>query len=221
METLWSEPGSFRLFISHVTSFKKKTSALRQALYRYGISAFVAHEEIEPTAVWESQILNALTTADALLALITKGFHRSKWTDQEIGVALGREILIVPVRIDMNPYGFLSKQQYLRWNGKQVPGVAKRIMNVLVRNTRTSGRMAEAFVAYLERLSDASHWTLVLHSLDLLELLPSLNTDQLHRVQIAAEARLRVEETAHELNFFRFTQRLKQLMERHGFSRLT
>lgn len=45
-------PGYFRLFISHLSVDKKKASQLQQALKRFGISGFVAHEDIEPTKEW-------------------------------------------------------------------------------------------------------------------------------------------------------------------------
>ncbi len=46
-------PGYFRLFLSHLSEFKQKTAALQEALRPYGITAFVAHEDIEPTKEWQ------------------------------------------------------------------------------------------------------------------------------------------------------------------------
>ena len=48
---------------------------------------------------------------DALAAILTPGFNESKWTDQEVGVAVGRGSLIIPIRKGMNPYGFIGKYQ--------------------------------------------------------------------------------------------------------------
>src|SRR5687768_11059325 len=44
--------GHFRLFISHVAAFKVKAASVRDHLRQFGISAFVAHEDIEPTKEW-------------------------------------------------------------------------------------------------------------------------------------------------------------------------
>jgi len=43
------EPNHFRLFLSHLSSFKEKTELLRRSLLSFEISSFVAHESIEPT----------------------------------------------------------------------------------------------------------------------------------------------------------------------------
>lgn len=49
-------PGLFRLFISHVTSFKERAAALRKDLHRLHISGFVAHEMIDPGELWQREI---------------------------------------------------------------------------------------------------------------------------------------------------------------------
>jgi hypothetical protein len=44
----WEE-NCFKLFLSHLSSYKKETAELQKALKYYGVSAFVAHEDIKPT----------------------------------------------------------------------------------------------------------------------------------------------------------------------------
>jgi hypothetical protein len=48
LSRLWG-PGALHLFMSHVSAHKVAVSDLKQALRLYGVSAFVAHEDIEPT----------------------------------------------------------------------------------------------------------------------------------------------------------------------------
>ncbi|WP_204305911.1 hypothetical protein, partial [Stenotrophomonas maltophilia] len=45
--SIW-QPGNLRLFISHRDTHKAAAKALATALLKYGISAFVAHDTIEP-----------------------------------------------------------------------------------------------------------------------------------------------------------------------------
>ena len=59
---------------------------------------------------------------DALIAILTPGFNESKWTDQEIGVAIGRKVPIVPIRIGLDPYGFIGKYQALQGAGRETDG---------------------------------------------------------------------------------------------------
>lgn len=104
-------PRQFRPFISHVTSFRQRATALRQELSRFHISGFVAHETIEPGEPWQREIEAALRSMDTMAALITPDFHDRKWTDQEVGWALGSGVYVLPVRRGADPYGFLGEVQ--------------------------------------------------------------------------------------------------------------
>ena len=102
-----------RVFLSHKSSVKEQTSALKQSFARCGISAFVAHEDIEPTEEWQREIERALFSMDALVALLTEDYHDSNWTDQEVGVAIGRGVPLIAVRLGRDPYGLMGKGQGL------------------------------------------------------------------------------------------------------------
>jgi hypothetical protein len=59
----------------------------------------------------EAEIEKALRTCDGLATYLTSDFSASVWTDQEVGYCLARNVAIVPIRIDVNPYGFVGKYQ--------------------------------------------------------------------------------------------------------------
>lgn len=143
--TFW-EPHYFRLFLSHLSSFKGTTAALQAALRRFGITAFVAHVDIEPTREWQDEIEAGLFSMDALVAILIPGFKESSWTDQEVGVAVGRGVLVIPVIRGLNPYGFIAKYQGLQANGKSVSQVALDIFEILVGSPKTRGRMLTCLV---------------------------------------------------------------------------
>jgi hypothetical protein len=138
--------GHFRLFLSHLSSFKEKTAQLQTALREYGISAFVAHEDIAPTKEWQHEIENALFTMDALVVILTPGFKESNWTDQEVGVAVGRDVLIIPIKRGLNPYGFIAKYQGLQGDSKTISQVANELFQILASHSKTKPRIAEALV---------------------------------------------------------------------------
>ncbi len=94
---LW-KPDMLRLFISHRDKHKETAHFIAESLEPYGVSSFVAHDDIQPSRVWQGEILNALNTMEAMLALITDDFHDSSWTNQEVGFALGTNIPILSVR---------------------------------------------------------------------------------------------------------------------------
>lgn len=138
--TFW-EPFHFKLFLSHLSSFKKTTGQLQSALRKFGVSAFVAHVDIEPTREWLEEIEAGLHSMDALAAILMPGFKESNWTDQEVGVAVGRGVLVIPIMRGLNPYGFISKYQGLNAQGKTVSAVAEEVFRILVTSPKTRIKM--------------------------------------------------------------------------------
>ena len=127
----WQEVEA-RVFLSHLAIHKKSTSELRNQLKKYGISSFVAHEDIEPTKEWQTEIESALATMDAFVALLAPGFKESNWCDQEVGVAIGRQLPILAVRQGLDPYGFIGKYQALQGAGKTATQLAKEIFDLFL-----------------------------------------------------------------------------------------
>jgi len=146
---LWQE-GCFRLFLTHISTAKKFVSGVKANLSPYAIDAFVAHEDIEPTREWEQEIEAALDTCDALVAFLTPDFHDSLWTDQEVGYCVRRRVLIIPVRMGMDPYGFLGRYQALSPGDRDAAWVADALFEILIDHDLTSERMAPAVVKMFE-----------------------------------------------------------------------
>lgn len=142
---IWRE-GYFRLFLSHVSRHKIQVSTLKSALLDRGISAFVAHEDIEPSLEWQNEISLALRSMHALSALITPDFHGSNWTDQEVGWALGRGVPVMPIRLGADPYGFAGKIQAIQGTLENPVPLAESITQTLLRNNQTHGHMRRALV---------------------------------------------------------------------------
>jgi hypothetical protein len=143
---LWPE-GRFRLFLSHVSHHKVAVSKLKEELSLRGVAAFVAHEDIVPSLDWQREIELALRSMHALVALITSDFHASVWADQEVGWAFGRGLLVVPVRLGTDPYGFAGKVQGITGNLVRPAGLATSIVDALLANPQTHGEMRRALVA--------------------------------------------------------------------------
>lgn len=143
--TFWNQV-YFRLFLSHVSNQKSLVSELKKKLEDYAISAFVAHEEIEPTKKWEDEIERALLSMDGLAALLTKGFDESKWCDQEVGAAIGRKVLVIPIIAGILPYGFIGKYQGLSSFNKNPSTLCDEIFNIILNNPSTKQRITDAIV---------------------------------------------------------------------------
>lgn len=107
---IWKE-SRIRVFISHASSVRSEVAEFAGVLDDFGFSTFVAHDDIEPSRDWSTVIEEALTTCDVLVAYLTREFHESNWTDQEVGWAMGRGALVVPLNVGLTPYGFIGRYQ--------------------------------------------------------------------------------------------------------------
>lgn len=153
--------GYFRMFISHITSKKKQAASLKTALEEYGITSFVAHEDIKPSKEWLKEIEKALNSMDCMSAMMYEGFHESKWCDQEVGVALGRSITVLPLLPDGDPYGFLGEYQGVKIKGMYPNGVAKEIFKILCDNPNTRSKYLPCLsnlLLFANNKGDASKW---------------------------------------------------------------
>lgn len=142
--SVWSGTKQFKLFISHISPHKRMATKLRDHLAPYGITGFVAHEDIEPTKLWESELRNALRTMDALVSMHTPGFRESNWTQQEIGFAVGRGKKIIAFHMGEDPTGFLSQEQALLHNRRTADVIAKEIDKLLSEDGRTKSKLLDA-----------------------------------------------------------------------------
>ncbi|MDA1061966.1 MAG: toll/interleukin-1 receptor domain-containing protein, partial [Chloroflexi bacterium] len=145
---LWT-PGRFRLFLSHISAEKAYVAAVKAELAEHEVDGFVAHEDIEPTRDWQDTIELALHECQALVALLHPRFHESLWTDQEVGFARSRGVLVIPVRLGLDPYGFIGRYQGLP--GAESPvELARSIVDVLISHELTSPAMGQSVVRALE-----------------------------------------------------------------------
>jgi hypothetical protein len=199
-------PLHFRLFLSHLSSFKKTTVQLQQMLRPYGISAFVAHVDIEPTKEWQDEIEASLISMDALAAILMPGFKESNWTDQEIGAAIGRGILVVPVIRGLDPYGFISRLQGISTKDKSVAEVAASIYKALMTSPKTRNKMVACLV---ETTLGAQTSDEAISKLGLLLAVKDLNKSYVEKIRdgSGASTALSATETA---------PKLRELLAKHG-----
>jgi nucleoside 2-deoxyribosyltransferase len=192
IEPAFWRKGMFRLFISHLAIHRKWAADLQEALLQYGISGFVAHNDIEPTSEWQNQIEMALSTCDALVALLHNKFHESKWTDQEIGFAMGRAVPVCSVRFDEAPYGFIGRFQAFNGNNNEPWELAEEIFEAYRKNKQTKRKMSGVLVSLFEEsgsFAEAKSRITYLEELDIWE--QSFTT----RIQAAVENNMQIRES--------------------------
>ena len=149
----WGQPwsqGGVRVFLSHSAAARAQAAELRDALQRFGMSAFVAHEDIAPAEDWQNVILKALDTMQMMILLLMPNFQNSAWTNQEIGFALCNRTPIIPIRMGIDPPGFLGKYQSSSGLGKSMQVIARDAFRVLLSTDAYNDMGTEAFIAAVE-----------------------------------------------------------------------
>lgn len=140
----WEEGAAFKLFLTHLAKHREFVGHVQTVLAWEGIDSFVAHNDIEPSAEWVSEIEIALWTCDALAAFLHEGFRESNWCDQEVGFVFGRRKPLVPLAIDLMPYGFLGKHQAIPCKDMTPNALARRIADALINRNDTRQAMIDA-----------------------------------------------------------------------------
>lgn len=180
---LWTED-AFRLFISHPSELKEKGVQLKNSLRRKGISCFVAHEDIKATQEWENQIKTALFSMDAMCAIVNDEFNHSVWCNQEVGVAVGLQKLVITINKGAEPNGFLSRFQAISSEDQTVGTITKNICDVIITHELTKQKYLDSLVSIIMHSRQEEE---VAHLLEFLMTYDNVETEYISRLLRDAE----------------------------------
>lgn len=153
--------GYLKMFVSHLSSNRARMSALKAGLANWGISAFIAHEDIEASREWRDEVEAALETMDILAAVVEQGFKESDWCVQEVGFALGRKVDIIPLRAGLDPFGFFGKYQGIQIKGKTPEQVASEITHTLLKKPQHRDKVLQSMSKAFSSLSSSKKLELI------------------------------------------------------------
>lgn len=105
---------TIKAFLSYSTRDKELAGELRELLATASIDLFLAHQTLAPSAEWRQEIKKQISSREIFILLLTKNFHGSKWTDQEVGMAIAQRKTILPLQYPEPPYGFVSDYHAIR-----------------------------------------------------------------------------------------------------------
>jgi hypothetical protein len=158
-----------RVFLSYNSKNKTLAGALKRELQRYGLKVFLAHDDIKPAITWLETIVAELLRADVFLPILTTAWAESNYTDQEFGAALASGALIIPLKVDVDPYGFMSRYQALRLRTSQIEQSTLRIAKTIHSEARLHARFLDAIIydfAASSSYDEANQKSLLLRSFD-------------------------------------------------------
>jgi nucleoside 2-deoxyribosyltransferase len=101
------------IFLSYNHKDRNLAWKVKQELKKLGFAPFLAHQDISVSAEWRAEILKHLNNCTAVIAIVTENFAESAWTNQEVGIALGKDKPIVSLMFDRSKSipGFLEALQ--------------------------------------------------------------------------------------------------------------
>lgn len=139
---------AIKAFLSYSTHDKELAGELRELLLTAGIDLFLAHHTLAPSAEWRREIKKQIASREIFILLLTKHFHGSKWTDQEVGMAIALKKTILPLQRTVSPYGFVSDYQAIRVTDLE-KSLCELIRGILSQHHKERGSVRRRFVTAL------------------------------------------------------------------------
>jgi hypothetical protein len=135
-----------KVFLSHSHLDKDLAGQVKVELAYYGLEVFLAHEDIEPLAEWSDVIFAELKACDVFIPILTENFNGSAWTNQETGIAYVGGKLIIPLKVTVDPHGFIASIQALRLHVGNVKAACKRVVEIIASKPRFGDLFRDALI---------------------------------------------------------------------------
>ncbi len=120
-----------KAFLSYSNLDKYLAAQIKHELEDYGLEIFLAHEDIEPLAEWVYTIRAELEACDVFIPILTENFDKSDWTDQETGIAIACNTPIMPLKVTVDPHGFIARFQALKMDIKKIAPSCYKLVKVI------------------------------------------------------------------------------------------
>jgi hypothetical protein len=88
---------AYSVFVSHSTHDQGLVMALANTLSKYGVGVRVAEWYIAGGHTLSDKVRAQIKEADSVIVFLTGNGTRSRWVQQEVGIALGANRLVIPL----------------------------------------------------------------------------------------------------------------------------
>lgn len=96
------------IFLSYATAQKRVAGELKSWFEGLaGIETFVAHDDMVGGSQFLEVILSGIKSADLFICILSDEYRASDFCDQELGIAFALNKKILPIKLGLNPYGFI------------------------------------------------------------------------------------------------------------------
>ena len=146
-----SEGKTIRVFVSYSSADRYFASEIKAYLENYSLSVFLAHEDIRPTVDWQNELVYNLRGCDIFMPILTSEFCNSEWTNQETGFAFALDKTILPLKINTNPSGFISRVQAFTCEERFIKFYCKKIINLIKEKPLFKESLKDCLIRSLEK----------------------------------------------------------------------
>lgn len=157
---------------------------LKEFLEKYGLSVFLAHEDINPTIDWQEEIVRNLKVCNIFIPILTKEFRESEWTDQETGMAQAFNKLIIPLKVSRNPYGFIGRIQACNIDDKNIESSFPKIISVIKDNSPFRKSLVDCLLRQLDNAGSFNEASWVIKELEKFETFTKEQCNEIIRISI-------------------------------------
>jgi hypothetical protein len=154
-----------KVFLSYSSLDKELAGQIKRALEDYGLEVFLAHEDIEPSTEWVDTILAELEACNVFVPILTANFDKSDWTDQETGIAIAHDKLIIPLKVTVDPHGFILRFQALKADINEILPSCYKLAKVIASKPVLGGLFKDALI---KRFGDSWSFDNATHNTELL-----------------------------------------------------
>src|SRR3989344_4581354 len=127
---------SLRIFVSYSSNDRKVVGEIKNSIERFGLSVFLAHEDIIPSSDWQIEIIN--------------NFISSDWTDQESGMAVALDKFILPINVETVPYGFINRWHAFKFDISNLENSCLGVIKVIREISPFQDYLKDCMIASLE-----------------------------------------------------------------------
>src|SRR3989344_9124222 len=141
---------SLRIFVSYSSNDRKVVGEIKNSIERFGLSVFLAHEDIIPSSDWQIEIIKNLKGCDIFLPFLTNNFISSDWTDQESGMAVALDKFILPINVETVPYGFINRWHAFKFDISNLENSCLGVIKVIREISPFQDYLKDCMIASLE-----------------------------------------------------------------------
>ena len=125
---------NFTIFVSHSIKDLQLAKEIKEILELFGLNVFLAHQDIVPASDFDKVLLEKLQSSVIFMPLLTRNFQESEWTGQEIGIAVTSKSIILPIKFDIDPYGFIKNKQAVPFDNNDLYSSMGKLMSAIIVN---------------------------------------------------------------------------------------